>query len=103
MIDAGLCVAVATDCNPGSNMCENMQMTLALSCMGMRMSMEEAITAATINGAAALDRADRVGSIESGKQADLIICDTPDYPDLIYHYGVNHVERVIKKGVQVHP
>lgn len=98
MIERGMCVALATDCNPGSNMCENMQMTLALACMGMRMTVEEAITAATLNGAAALGISDRVGSIEPGKQADLAIYDVPDYPAIVYHYGVNHVVGVIKEG-----
>lgn len=98
MIDDGLAVALATDCNPGSNMCENMQMTVALACMGMRMTVEEAITATTLNGAAALDRSDRIGSIEPGKQADLAIFDAPDYPTLAYHYGVNLVTAVVKRG-----
>lgn len=98
MIERGLAVALATDCNPGSNMCENMQMTLALACIGMRMTMEEAIVAATINGAAALGLSDRIGSIEPGKAADLLIADTPEFPELIYHYGVNHLSVVIKGG-----
>jgi imidazolonepropionase len=101
MIAEGMTVALASDCNPGTNMCENMQMTIALACMGMRMGVEEAITAATLNGAAALGISDRVGSIECGKQADLLVLDVPDYPALVYHYGVNHVERVIKRGVEV--
>jgi imidazolonepropionase len=100
MIEQGLAVALATDCNPGSNMCENMQMTLALACMGMRMTVEEAITAATLNGAAALGMSDRIGSIEVGKQADLAIFDVNDYPAIVYHYGVNHVTDVVKRGVR---
>jgi imidazolonepropionase len=98
MIQSGLAVALATDCNPGSNMCENMAMTLALACMGMRMTVEEAITAATLNGAAALGISDRIGSIEPGKQADLAIFAVPDYPDIVYHYGVNQVGAVVKSG-----
>lgn len=98
MIASGMVVALATDCNPGSNMCENMGMTLALACMGMKMTVEEAITAATINGAAALGISDTVGSIEVGKRADMIICDVADYPDIIYHYGVNHVNSVVHRG-----
>jgi imidazolonepropionase len=101
MIERGMTVALATDCNPGSNMCENMQMTLALACMGMRMTVEEAITAATLNGAAALGISDRVGSIEPGKQADLAIFDVNDYPALVYHYGVNHVAAMVKGGKMV--
>ncbi|MDB5035557.1 MAG: imidazolonepropionase [Chlorobi bacterium] len=98
MIERGMTVALATDCNPGSNMCENMQMTLALACMGMRMTVEEAITAATLNGAAALDIAETVGSIEVGKVADMAIFTTADYPGIVYHYGVNQVMAVIKRG-----
>ena len=98
MIERGLAVALATDCNPGSHMCENMQMTLALACMGMRMTVEEAIAAATINGAAALGISDSVGSIEPGKRADLAIFGVGDYPAIVYHYGVNQVEMMVKHG-----
>ncbi len=101
MINAGLSVAVATDCNPGTNMCENMQMALALACMGMYMTIEEAITGATLNGAAALGISEFVGSIETGKRADLLVLDVADYPALVYHYGINHVERVIKRGIEL--
>jgi imidazolonepropionase len=99
MIERGLAVALATDCNPGSNMCENMQMTLALACMGMRMTVEEAITAATINGAASLDMSETIGSIEPGKRADMAIFGVPDYPAIVYHYGVNQVEMMVKNGI----
>jgi imidazolonepropionase len=98
MIESGLAVALATDCNPGSNMSENMQMTIALACMGMKMTVEEAICAATLNGAAALGISDRVGSIEVGKIADLAIFDAPEYPDIVYHYGVNRVCGVVSRG-----
>lgn len=98
LVEEGLAVALATDCNPGSNMSENMQMTLALACMGMKMTIEEAITAATLNGAAALHRSDRIGTIAPGMAADLAIFSVPNYPDIVYHYGVNQVEEVIKGG-----
>lgn len=98
LVESGLAVALATDCNPGSNMSENMQMTLALACMGMKMTIEEAITAATLNGAAALHRSDRIGSIAPGMIADLAIFSVPNYPDIVYHYGVNQVEEVVKAG-----
>ncbi len=98
MIEQGLTVALATDCNPGSNMCENMQMTLALACMGMRMTVEEAIAAATLNGAAALGLSRSIGSVEVGKRADMAIFDVPDYPAIVYHYGVNQVAAVVKNG-----
>lgn len=99
LVDAGLAIALSTDCNPGSNMSENMQMTLALACMGMRMTIEEAITASTLNAAASLDRSDSIGSIAPGMKADISIFGVDTYPDIVYHYGVNQVESVIKDGV----
>ncbi len=101
LIEAGLPIALATDCNPGTNMCENMGITLALACMGMRMTIEEAITASTLNGAAALDRSDNIGMIVPGMNADLTVFSTPDYPDILYHYGVNQVVMVVKEGTVV--
>jgi imidazolonepropionase len=98
LIAADCAVALATDCNPGTNMCESMGMTLALACMGMRMTIEEAITAATLNGAAALGISNSVGMIAPGMVADLLVCDVAGYAELVYHYGVNHVERVVKGG-----
>lgn len=98
MIEEDLVVALATDCNPGSNLCENMQMTLALACMGMRMTIEEAIVAATINGAAALGMESEIGSIERGKRADMVIFGVSDYPAIVYHYGVNQAQYVVKSG-----
>ncbi|MCX6162663.1 MAG: imidazolonepropionase [Ignavibacteriae bacterium] len=91
-------VAIATDFNPGSSMTENMQIIMSLSSLKMKMSSEEIINAATINGAYALFIQDISGSIEPGKQADLLIFDFPSYNDLIYHYGVNQLEKVMKKG-----
>lgn len=98
LIEQNLAVALATDCNPGTNMCENMGMTLALACMGMKMTIEEAITAATLNGAAALDRSSDLGVIRPGAIADLQILNVSTYPDLVYHYGVNQVASVMKRG-----
>lgn len=98
LIDAGLPVALATDCNPGSCMTENLPLIGAIACTQMKMLPAEAITAMTLNAAAALDRSNWLGSIEVGKQADLIICDVPDHRQLFYHFGVNHVWRVIKSG-----
>ena len=98
MIDAGVPVALATDFNPGSCMSFSMPMMMTIACTQMRMTPEEAITAATLNGAAALRIADRVGSIEVGKFADLIMADIPDYRFLAYHFGVNHVTKTIKHG-----
>ena len=98
LIDAGLPVAIATDANPGSCMSENMQLMMSLAALQMRMTMEEVITASTINAAAALDRADTHGSIEVGKQADMLMFDTPNYQRILYHYGVNHLNTVVKHG-----
>jgi imidazolonepropionase len=100
-IDAGLPVAVATDMNPGSCMSENLQLMMSLACMQMRMTMEETITAVTLNAAAALGRSDRIGSIEVGKDADLLLFDTPNFERIIYHYGVNHLASIVKHGVVV--
>ncbi|NQW29894.1 MAG: imidazolonepropionase [Ignavibacteria bacterium] len=91
MIEKGLTVALATDCNPGSCFTENMSTVLSLACANMHMSIEESIVAATLNGAHALRMSNSVGSIEVGKLADLVIYDVPSYSSLVYHFGVNHV------------
>ncbi|KKN58565.1 hypothetical protein LCGC14_0550730 [marine sediment metagenome] len=98
MIDAGVPVAVATDFNPGSCPCFSMQMMISLACLKLKLTPAEAVTAATINAAYALDRGDRVGSLEPGKQADLIIVNTIDERELACHFGVNNVRTVIKAG-----
>lgn len=96
-IDNHVPVALGTDLNPNCYT-ENMQMVISIALTQMKMRIEEAITAATINAASATGVADRVGSIEPGKQADLIILNAPDYRHLGYHFGVNLVNDVIKKG-----
>lgn len=98
LIDAGCAVAVATDCNPGSSPTESMPTILALACLGMGMEVAEALTAATLNAAAAIGRAHELGSIEVGKRADLVILNAPSYHHLVYHYGINPVRHVIKNG-----
>jgi len=98
MINAGVPVALATDFNPGSCMTESMPLIMNMACTQMRMLPAEAITAATINAAWALGEQDRVGSLEVGKQADLLIMDAVSHEHLCYHFGVNLVETVIKKG-----
>jgi imidazolonepropionase len=98
LIDAGVAVAIASDFNPGSCMSFSMPLMMTIACTQMRMSPEEAITAATLNGAAALTKSDSTGSIEIGKEADILIVDIPDYRHLVYHFGVNHVRTVIKAG-----
>jgi imidazolonepropionase len=98
LIDAGVPIAIATNYNPRSCPSHNMQMMIALACRAMRMSPAEAIAAATINGAHALGRADRAGSIEYGKDADLLVLSAPDYREVPYHFGVNLVETTIRRG-----
>jgi imidazolonepropionase len=98
LIDAGVPIAIATNYNPRTCPWHNMQMTIALACRAMRMTPAEAISAATINGAHALRRADRAGSIEYGKDADLLVLSAPDYRELPYHFGVNLVETTIRRG-----
>lgn len=99
IIDAGIPLALATDFNPGSAMCSSMQMIMTIACTQMHMTPEEAITAATLNGAAALGISHDVGSIETGKQADVVLYDVKDYRSIPYHFGANHVKKVIKNGV----
>lgn len=98
MIDDGCAVAVATDFNPGSCFTESVPLAIALCTLNMQMSIEEVVTALTINGAAAVGRADTVGSLDVGKQADIVIHEFPSYKFLPYHIGVTTVEKVIKKG-----
>ena len=98
LIDSGIPVALATNFNPGSSPTPNMQMILSLACSQMRMTPAEAITAATIHGAYAAGRGDRVGSLEPGKQADLAIMDVQDYREIPYFFGMNHCTTVMKKG-----
>lgn len=102
LIEAGLPVALATNFNPGSSPTPNMQMILSLACSQMRMTPAEAVTAATINGAHAVGRGMRIGSLEPGKQADVIVMNLSDYREIPYYFGVNHCVMVIKKGRIVH-
>ena len=99
MIDAGCAVALATDLNPGSCFSGSIPLTIALACIYMKMSIEETITALTLNGAAALQRADRIGSIEVGKQGDFIILNSDNYHILPYYIGMNCVIMTIKGGI----
>ncbi|HUN66115.1 MAG TPA: imidazolonepropionase [Bacteroidota bacterium] len=99
LIDAGIPTALATDFNPGSCMSYDMPMMMTIACTQMGMSPEEAITASTLNAAAALGMSDRIGSIEPGKKADLILLNIPDYHILAYHFGENHIGKVVKNGV----
>jgi len=101
MVDSGVAVAVATDFNPGSSPSLNMQFAMNLACLKYKLTPAEALTAVTLNGAAAINRADKCGSIEVGKQADLVIWDAPDLEYIFYRYGSNLAHKVIKGGVVV--
>ncbi len=98
IIDQGCAVALATDMNPGSCFSESIPLLFALATLYMGITTEEAVTALTLNGAAAIDQADRIGSIDIGKTGDLIILEFPSYKYIPYHIGVSCVEKVIKKG-----
>lgn len=98
MIEHGSAVALATDFNPGSGFTNSIPLMFALATIYMDMTPEEAITALTLNGAAAIDKAETVGSLEVGKNADIVILKFPSYNYLPYHTGVNIVEKVVKNG-----
>jgi len=101
MIDNGCAVALATDFNPGSCFTESIPLVFALACLQMRLSIEEAIIALTINGAAALGRADSIGSIDVGKKGDMVVLEFPSYKYIPYHVAINTVKKVIKDGIIV--
>jgi imidazolonepropionase len=98
ILDGGGLLALATDLNPGTAWCESMQFAIALACRYLRLNPAQAIVAATINAAAAIGWSDRVGSLEAGKQADLLILSVDNYRHLGYRFGTNLVEKIIKKG-----
>jgi imidazolonepropionase len=99
LIESGIAVALATDYNPGSSPTLSMPMAMSLACTHMKMSPAESITAATINGACALRVADRKGSIEPGKDADLAVFDVNDYREIPYWFAANHCVTTIMNGV----
>lgn len=99
LIDSGVPVALATDYNPGTSPTISMPMAMSLACTHMKMSPAEAISAATINGAWALQLADRKGSIEAGKDADLAVFDVNDYREIPYWFGANHCQLTVLNGV----
>lgn len=101
MIDHGVAVAISTDCNPGSSPTTSMPLVMNLACISMRLTPAEALTAATYNAACAVGLQDKIGSLEVGKQADVVIWDAPSYQAIQYFFGVNHVAQVIKKGQKV--
>ena len=98
LIETGAVLALATDTNPGTSWCESMQFMIGLACRKLGLTPAQAIAAATINAAAAIERDHAIGSIETGKQADLLILDVDDYRHLGYRFGTNLVANVIKRG-----
>ncbi|HEV2493006.1 MAG TPA: imidazolonepropionase [Terriglobia bacterium] len=103
LIDAGAIVALSTDFNPGTSPTLNMQFILALACSAMRMTPAEAVAAATINAAYSLRRANRLGSLEAGKQADLAVMDVDDYRKIPYFFATNHCVMTVKRGRIIYP
>ncbi|HHV35918.1 MAG TPA: amidohydrolase family protein, partial [Syntrophomonadaceae bacterium] len=98
MIGAGVAVALASDFNPGSCPVNSLQIVMGIACRQLKLTPAEIINAATINAAHALGRADQVGSLETGKEADLVIFDAPNYQYLMYRFGTNLVDTVVKSG-----
>ncbi len=101
IVDYGIPIAISTDCNPGSSYTESMPLIITLAVLEMGLLPEEAITAATINAAYAIDMGDKIGSIDIGKQADFIILKEDSYLFIPYHYGVNPIFATYKKGKRV--
>lgn len=101
MIDAGVPVAISTDCNPGSSPTTSMPLVMNLACISMRLTPAESLCAATYNAACAIQMEDKVGSLEVGKQADVVLWNVQSYQQLQYLFGVNHVKTVWKKGMKV--
>jgi imidazolonepropionase len=98
IIEADGIFALATDCNPGTTWNESMQFVIALACRAMRITPAQAIAAATINSAHAIRKSDTIGSIEVGKQADMLILSVSDYRHIGYRYGTNLVKQIVKRG-----
>jgi imidazolonepropionase len=98
LVEAGVPVALATDCNPGSSFTESMPMVIVLSVFELGLTLEESLTAATLNAACSLGLGAQIGSIEPGKRADLVLLDAPNLLHLVYHYGINPVAAVVKGG-----
>ncbi len=94
----GIPIALASDLNPGTCIIESMQIIVGLACLLLGMSPAEALTASTINAAYAIDRGDSIGSLETGKLADILIFEVPNYKYLVYHFTTNHLKHVIKRG-----
>jgi imidazolonepropionase len=97
-VDAGVAIAIGTDFNPGSCFSESLPMMMTLACLHLKLTPAEALACVTINAAHSLGLAERLGSLEVGKQADLVVWDAPNHAHLAYHFGVPLVQRVLKRG-----
>jgi imidazolonepropionase len=102
MIEQGVAVSLATDFNPGSSMTESLPMMMTMGCTMYKLLPKEVIQATTTHAARSMGREKEIGSLEVGKQADLLVLDIPNYRYLPYHFGVDHVETVIKKGKMIY-
>lgn len=98
MIDLNVPISLSSDYNPGSCPSENLQFVMQLGCLNLKMTPNEVLTAVTINAAHCVDRSTEIGSIEVGKKADIAIFDAPNVEYLMYHFGINHIDRVYKEG-----
>ena len=98
MIDLNVPISLSSDYNPGSCPSENLQFVMQLGCLNLKMTPNEVLTAVTINAAHCVDRATEIGSIEVGKKADVAVFDAPNVEYLMYHFGINHIDRVYKEG-----
>ncbi len=98
MIEKGVIIALSTDCNPGSSMTESLPMIISLAALKLKMTAAESLSAVTVNAACAIDQGERLGRLEPGLPADMVIWDMDDYRELPYHYGVNLADVVIKRG-----
>ncbi|MCG3087118.1 imidazolonepropionase [Sporosarcina cyprini] len=101
MVDEGVAVAISTDCNPGSSPTTSMPLVMNLACISMRLTPAEALVAATMNAACAIRMEEKIGSLEVGKQGDVVLWNASNYQELQYLFGVNHVGQVWKKGKRV--
>ncbi|OCS89237.1 imidazolonepropionase [Caryophanon latum] len=98
MIDRGVAVAISTDFNPGSSPTISLPFIMNLACVNMGMTMEEVLVATTVNAAHAINRGDTLGTLEVGKQADVLLLNVANYKQLQYYYGMNHTHTVVKRG-----
>ena len=103
LIDEGAAVALATDFNPGSAFCESLPLVCSLACTQMTMSPSEALSACTVNAAHVLGRADRIGRLAPGYDADFVLLEAPDWRHLAYHLGGSVVSAVVCKGEVLWP